>query len=208
MQIPSQILLLVEIGLQRLLEQSPESQITWAAYTNKIAHVQLTELGMTIGIAIGHSGKTVQIFDAQRTTLRAATDAKPEFDLRLTGSLPALLRVWAGAPPSAAAVTVTGDVGFAQHLMRALGQLDIDWFALFTPHIGAFAGAKIGNFLKNTLQFGKNIMHNAPRDGLNYVRDEARLLAHRAEFEVWQNDVQALHARVERLAARIAHAQK
>lgn len=100
-------------------------------------------------------------------------------------------------------VTVTGSQDLLRDLRRILASLDIDWEAALAALLGDVPAHLIATTLRSTHQWRQDAGARAFSGGAEYIREEVRLVASRAEVDHWASAVNSLARDTDRLAARL-----
>lgn len=100
-------------------------------------------------------------------------------------------------------VEVTGSQDLLRDLRRILGNLDIDWEAALAALVGDIPAHFIAKTLRTTHQWRQDSGSRAFSGGAEYIREEVRLVAGRAEVEQWANAIETLARETDRLSARL-----
>ncbi|MGH1462252.1 MAG: ubiquinone biosynthesis accessory factor UbiJ [Neptuniibacter sp.] len=100
-------------------------------------------------------------------------------------------------------IQIIGDSTLATRFQEIISEAQIDWEAMLGDVIGDLPAHQIALFTAWKAQWyqnsGSSLLHNLDE----YIKEEARLVPTRPETESFCHEVEALHERVERLAARI-----
>jgi ubiquinone biosynthesis accessory factor UbiJ len=138
-------------------------------------------------------------------TVLDAWDGKP--DVRISARPAALLRRAFGGT-GASGVQVEGDAELLQRfstLMAGVGFDSEEWLARF---VGGGAAHRLDQGLRGLFGWTKRSAGTLALDTAEYLREETRDLAHRADVERWSEGVEAARQRGEQLAARIARLER
>lgn len=187
----------LELALNQLLALDPDTRAALAPLDGRRVELQLE--APTLALAITVRGDQLEVGPAD-------ADAEPDLGLRATlggllGQLPFLRSD--GAPP-VGKLRINGDADLARRLQQLARGFDPDWDAPFARALGPILGPQVARVLREGLSQGTTIAKGLARDGAEYLTEERRDLAAKAELEAFYDDVDALRERVERLAARIA----
>jgi ubiquinone biosynthesis accessory factor UbiJ len=148
-----------------------------------------------LGIDLFFSGK------GPRLDITAESDEAP--DTSIIGSPTALLAMtvpdWR-APGSG--VRIEGDAGTAQALEKLFRQLDPDWEALLSQHLGDTLGHQVWRLIKDAAGVGRHGASTAASQVGRYLREESGLLVTRNEVDSFTREVDELREAVDRLEAR------
>jgi ubiquinone biosynthesis accessory factor UbiJ len=135
------------------------------------------------------------------TRLESAPDvtisAEPAVFLRL-----ALKRV-TERPLAAGELQLSGDIELGQRFQRVLEQIDIDWEEQLSRFVGDVAAHQLWRGLHGLQAWGRHAATTLARDAAEYLHEEARVLASRAEVAAFLDRVDALRADAERLEQRL-----
>lgn len=198
----------LELGLlqvNRLVETDPftgEALRRLAGDAGRNIHIQLDQADAPLQLRLENTGPLLRLLP--ETTAENA-------DIRVQGSLPALVALALAEEKSAALaageVRITGDVRLAQQL----GELA----DAFEPDAGALLAPFIGNPLAGLAQSLLGELRDAVQENAPGLRDQAaqtlterlQLLPSRAEFDGFSEELFNLQAQLERLAMRLARLQ-
>lgn len=129
-------------------------------------------------------------------------------DTTLKGSLADFIQLLTAKDKTTAmfgkTIQVTGDSTLATRFQEILADARIDWEAMLGDIIGDLPAHQVALFTAWKTQWYKNTGTSLLANLNEYLKEEARLIPTRPETETFYKEVEALHERVERLAARIA----
>jgi len=105
-------------------------------------------------------------------------------------------------------VSIEGESALAHKLRQILADSRIDWEAWLAELIGDTPAHPLAQLLRyggqRLQQSGSSLLHSLDE----YLREEARLLPTRVEFEIRQEAIDALRAATDRLEARIGRLER
>lgn len=130
-----------------------------------------------------------------------------ESDLSLAttiSGLIGLLRPEAARGLPAGRVQISGDAELLRRLEQISKRFAPDWDAAFARHLGPTLGPQIGRALADGLRTARGSAVSLAETASEYVREESRDVASRAEIDAFADDVDRLRDDVERIEARIA----
>lgn len=156
--------------------------------------------------ALGPDWEFFLVPGASGVTVLDAWAAKP--DVRISARPAALLRRAFGAAGSVSGVQVEGDADLLQRfstLMAGVGFDSEEWLARF---VGGGAAHRLDQGLRGLLGWGRRSAGTLALDTAEYLREETRDLAHRADVERWSEGVEAARQRGEQLEARLARLER
>jgi ubiquinone biosynthesis protein UbiJ len=145
-----------------------------------------------------------------RHPVRLSQAADPHPDVRISGSLPALLALLGpGGSKSLYGknVEVQGDMARARQLQSVLSAANIDW----EYHLGRVIGDVPTQTLSELGRKGADTIRQS-RDSLmmnldDYIHEEKRLLPGKAELESFYRGISDLSLRADRLRARVTRSR-
>ncbi|QSP95136.1 SCP2 sterol-binding domain-containing protein [Marinobacter salinisoli] len=100
-------------------------------------------------------------------------------------------------------LTVSGDMGLAHQVQRALHQLNPDWEAAMARYLGDVPAHLIGKRIRQAVAWSRNAFAMLNANIEEYIHEESRSLPGRRELEATFEDIDQLHLRTERLEARL-----
>ncbi len=193
MKLPGSALGALEIVLNRYLEQDAQARAACAALDGQRLRLQLRELDLAFDLCP----------EAQGLRVVEASAEPPTAAVR--GSLSALTRAWLEAGESMAAareLEITGDAEFAQTLFKLLREAEFDFEEWLAGPLGDVAAHRLGQFLRGTFGYARQVAQTLTLDTAEYLREETRDLVHPAEVEQWSREVNQLRETADRLEAR------
>jgi ubiquinone biosynthesis accessory factor UbiJ len=191
MSAPPLLCAALEIALNRYLALEPEVAAQLGRLQDRVIALHAQGPDWEFYLVPGAAGVTVL----------DAWDAKP--DVRISARPAALLRRAFGGAGGVSGVNVEGDADLLQRfstLMAGVGFDSEEWLARF---IGGGAAHRFDQGLRDLLGWGRRSADTLALDTAEYLREETRDLAHRADVERWSEGVEAARRRGEQLAARI-----
>jgi ubiquinone biosynthesis protein UbiJ len=100
-------------------------------------------------------------------------------------------------------VDVSGDADLARRLERIARTFEPDFDEAFARVFGDVAGFQIARGVRRALAGVRDGAHAFARDTAEYLAEEGRLVAPKAEIDRFLDEVDALRERADRLQARI-----
>lgn len=193
--------------LPGLLAMAMQSAFNQAIALDPAAEQRLKALdGKAIKLALDRVGIDLYFMGRdERLVILAESEVEP--DTTIQGSPAALLAMavpdWR-APGSG--VRIAGDAGSAQALEKLFKQLDPDWEALLSQHLGEVLGHQIWRLLRDTGGMARHSARTAGDQLARYLREESGLLVTREEAEAFNREVDELREASDRLEARLRRA--
>lgn len=187
----------LELALAQVLALDPEMRAALAALEGRRIELALEAPAIALAVTV------------ERGELRVGpADASREPDLGLRATLGGLLSQLPfartpGAPP-VGKLRINGDAELARTLQQLAQRFDPDWDAPFARALGPVIGPQVARVLREGLVQGRKVAGQFARDTAEYLTEERRDIIARAELEAFNDDVDGLRDRVERLAARVA----
>ncbi len=214
----------IEAALNRLVSLDPGTREELASLEGRTLRLvmrapalalQLTvrEGRFAVGPAVApsHRNSTDGTSSDGHATDRPATDgSSTEPDLAIRGTLGGLLAQlpFLRGTSGAGAVHIAGDADLARQLQRLAERFDPDWNLPFTDLFGDVVGVQIATGVRTALRTGRDGAATFARRAAEFVTEESRDVIGRAELDAHLEDVDVLHDRVDRLAARMQQVQR
>jgi ubiquinone biosynthesis protein UbiJ len=195
MTVSAAVIASIEQLLNQAIQLDPESPIRLTPMQGKIIQIELLGLGISFCL----------IPEPQGFQLLSHYEGEP--DCLLRGSLLDLATM--GNRRNSAeqlfggSVTIEGDTALAQRFGDFFTGLDIDWEEQLSRLTGDVAAHEIGNVMRGTIGWGKQLNRTATQNLKEYLEEELRLIPGRYEVEPFLSAVDRLRDDVERLEARI-----
>jgi ubiquinone biosynthesis accessory factor UbiJ len=185
----------LEIALNRYLALEPEAAAQVGRLKDRV--IALHALGPDWEFYLVPGASAVAVLDV--------APSRP--DVRISARPAALLRrAFGGA--EAGGVQVEGDADLLQRfssLMAGVGFDSEEWLARF---VGGAAAHRLDQGLREFFGWTRRSADTLALDTAEYLREETRDLAHRADVEKWVEGVEAARKRGEQLAARIERLER
>lgn len=187
----------LEFALARLVALDPDTRAALLALEGK--RVELTLEAPALALAITVSGGQLRIGPV-------APGAEPDLGLRASiGGLLSQLPFARGRPSTTAGkLRINGDAELARTLQQLAKNFDPDWDRPFAEALGPILGPQVARLLREGLRTGGTVAGNLARDAVEYVTEESRDAVGRAELAAFNDDVDEVRDRAERLLARVA----
>ena len=191
--------LALTLALNRLLALDPDAGDAMGKLEGRRIGVHLR--GPEIAFSIAARNGTLQI----EPPPGAGDDGSPnDFEVNATpGALLAMALGRGGGTRSAGKVEIAGDAELAHRVQQLARDYKPDFEAAFARVFGDVAGTAIARALHDAAQWAGQGAKHFRDDGIDWLRDEARLTVPPAEVNAFLDDVDALRERAERLAARV-----
>ncbi|MBC6427861.1 MAG: SCP2 sterol-binding domain-containing protein [Cellvibrionales bacterium] len=137
--------------------------------------------------------------------IRVAAPTDKAADLRICGTLDALLR-WLTAPADSAAggghgIDIAGDAGLLLAAQRLVRQLEVDWEALLAERVGDAAAVLLTDLMHGVRSGGRRLRTEFERGVQAQVERHSQSLPGRAELQAAQAHLADLHRRLDYLDA-------
>jgi len=133
-----------------------------------------------------------------------------EADVTLKGELSVLLRL-VTEPRSVLfgqGAEVEGDVSLLQRIQKALREPGLDWELWLSEQLGDLPTSALTQAFKPLYESVQEGQTSLSRNLKSYLQEEIEALPPRAEYEIWADQVNAAHQRLEQLERRIASLSK
>jgi ubiquinone biosynthesis protein UbiJ len=195
--------------LPALLAKATESALGQAIALDPAAAARLEALdGRVVKLILDRLAIDLYfIAHSDRMQVQAESELTPATTIQ--GSPSALLAMavpdWR-APGSG--VRIEGDAGAAQALEKLFKQLDPDWEALLSQHLGNVLGHQVWRLLRDAGGMARHGARTAGDQLARYLREESGLLVTREEMSIFSRNVDELREATDRLQARLRRAGK
>jgi ubiquinone biosynthesis protein UbiJ len=191
--------LALTLALNRLVALDPDTREAIGKLEGRRIGVHLR--GPEIAFSIAARNSTLQI----EPPPNAADDGNAnDFEVNATpGSLLAMALDRGGDARPAGKVEIAGDAELARRVQKLARDYKPDFEAAFATVFGEVAGTAIARALHDAVKRAGQGAQHFRDDGIDWLRDEARLTVPHAEMNAFLDDVDALRERTDRLAARI-----
>jgi len=190
--------LALTLALNRLVALDPDTREAIGKLEGRRIGVHLR--GPEIAFSIAARNSTLQIEPPPNAT----DDGTNDFEVNATpGSLLAMALDRGGDARPAGKVEIAGDAELARRVQKLARDYKPDFEAAFATVFGEVAGTAIARALHDAVKWAGQGAQHFRDDGIDWLRDEARLTVPHAEMNAFLDDVDALRERTDRLAARI-----
>jgi len=194
--LPNPLLALAEIGSNRLLALDPAIIQRCVGLQGRCIAIEFTDLELTLYCHPGNWG------------IRLSQEAPPgEVDATIAGRLFALLNLSIEDDKISTSirerVSINGDARVAQQMQKIFTDIDIDWEEVLAQYTGDVLAVQIHQQARKTARFVQQGLNSLMQTNSEYLREEARMTPHQAEFERFQNEVTTIKYDVDRAEARI-----
>lgn len=185
----------LEVAVNKALEYDPATQHAIGELAGKVLSVESTLPPLTFYVI--HSDRDISLMGQYEgepdTTLRGsslslatlATDGQDRVSFFDTG------------------VEVRGDHDLLRQIKKILKNLDVDWEAAMSQLIGDVPAHLIGESLRTSMQWKKDVAKRATAAATEFSQEEVRLTPGRNEADHFNNEVKHLANDVDRLDARM-----
>ncbi|AFJ03508.1 Protein YigP [Methylophaga frappieri] len=179
-------------ALNQALQADPDSLAAMTAFTGRSVRIELTDWQKAVCIE----------FETNNLIVNDGQDAVA--DLMIAAPLSALIDV-ARHPDNlfSSHIQILGDVQFAKQLQDWLDNFEFDWESQIARLTGDTLAGPLTKQLRQTAGWLKQSMNSIELSTAEYLREEARLLPDAVEVAHFMQQVDNLHADMERLEARI-----
>ena len=185
----------LEATINKALEYDPSSQDSIGRLKNKVLEIECTSPSISFYVIFG--AKIVHLEHHYQGTV----------DTALKGSALSLGSLSINGDQRVSffdsGVTISGDQELLGQLQQLLENLDIDWETGLSDLIGDIPAQLIGQSLRSSVRWKKNILKRAVIGIIEFSQEEARLTPSLNEVIDFNEAIQHTRTEVERLAARI-----
>ncbi|MEK7206809.1 MAG: SCP2 sterol-binding domain-containing protein [Pseudomonadota bacterium] len=191
------LLSLAEEAINRVLRFDPEVRQRLGELHDRVIRLRLS----------GVASRDIYVLPSE-SGLRLRTEHDREPDVTISGEIPVFARLTLGRltsrPVSAGEIQISGDIELGQRFQRILERIDIDWEEQAARVVGDVAAHQLGNAVRGLSRWSAQSLRTLGEDASEYLREETRLLAPRAQVESFLRAVDVLRDDVDRLDKRMA----
>lgn len=185
----------LEMALNRYLALEPEVLKECARLQGRVIALHATGVGWEFFLCPHKSG--VQVLDAGPDKPDVRISAPP------TQLLRQVLRSGFGESAAVSGVQVEGDAELLSRFSTLLARVGFDPEEWLAKWVGGGAARRLHQALRGFGGWSRRSADTLAFDAAEYLREETRDLAHRADVESWMDAVDTLRERVDRYAARL-----
>ena len=145
--------------------------------------------------------------NSDRISLNAAS--AEELSIKATASVSGeateLLNILASnkeAPLANLKIEIAGDAEFVQELLKTIQSLDIQWADIATSVTGDVVTNQVDEFVEDLKVWGSDAKKRIKRNMNDYMVEEARYVPHTANVEKFNEDLDALRLKIDRVKAK------
>ena len=193
-------------ALQKYFASDVEIAQQLSAYEGKVLLIKLTDLKKEFIVIPQQSTIVVSTYN-QKDDENNTNEVQENSTTTIQSNVMTLLRLGLGADYQTmlndGALKIDGDAQFANQLRNIFMQVDIDWEEVSSKYVGDAVAYQLGNFARRIKGYKKRSVENFRLDVSEYIQEESRLAPTKTEVEHFLNDVDVLHADIERLEARM-----
>ncbi|MEO8002321.1 MAG: SCP2 sterol-binding domain-containing protein [Arenimonas sp.] len=184
----------LEQALNRVLALDPDTQAAISKLDQR--RIQLALETPVIALEITVEGKQLRVGPVQ--------EAEADLGIRSTisGALSQLPFFRSSNAAPIGKVRINGDAELARQLQSLAKNFDPDWDKPFVEIFGIVIGTQIAKALRETFKQGAGIAKKFTKDGVDYLTEESRDVVGGAEQAAFNEDVDDLRDRAERVLAR------
>lgn len=135
--------------------------------------------------------------------LRRVQEPAAAADVTISASSVVFARLAMGRSLAAGEIQISGDVKLGQTFQHVLEHIQIDWEEALSRLTGDIVAHQIARAARHAAAWGRGASDTLQRDAAEFLQEEARLLAPRADVERFLDAVDRLRADAERLAKRL-----
>jgi ubiquinone biosynthesis accessory factor UbiJ len=189
----------LELALNRLLSLDPDTQAALETLDGKriSLHLEAPAIAMEISVA--------------NTQLKVGPAQNEEADLgvrsSLSGALSQLPFFRNSQHSPTGKVRIQGDAELAQRLQKLAQKFDPDWEKPFIDVFGVIIGVQVAKAAREAFKQGQHVAKKFAHDSAMYLTEESRDVISSAELNAFNDDVDELRDRAERLTAKLVKLQ-
>lgn len=184
----------LELALNRVLTLDPDTQAAMSKLDQR--RIQLALEAPAIALEISVDGNQLRVGPVQ--------DSEADLGIRSTisGALSQLPFFRSNNAAPVGKVRINGDAELARQLQNLAKNFDPDWDKPFAEVFGVVIGPQIAKALREAFKQGGSIAKKFSRDSVDFLTEESRDVVSGAEQAAFNEDVDDLRDRAERILAR------
>jgi ubiquinone biosynthesis accessory factor UbiJ len=189
----------LELALNRLLSLDSDTQASLESLDGKRISLHLESPTMAMEISVAN------------TQLKVGPAQNEEADLgvrsNLSGVLSQLPFFRNSQHSPSGKVRIQGDAELAQRLQKLAQTFDPDWEKPFIDVFGVIIGVQVAKAAREAFQQTRHVAKKFAHDSADFLTEESRDVVSSAEIDAFNDDVDDLRDRAERLMAKLAKLQ-
>ena len=190
----------LEQALNRLLALDPDTQAAISKLDQRRIQLALEAPAIALEISV----------EANQLRVGPVQDSEADLGIRSTisGALSQLPFFRSSNAAPVGKVRINGDAELARQLQALAKNFDPDWDKPFADAFGVIIGPQIAKTLREAFKQGAGFAKKFSQDGVDYLTEESRDVVSRAEQAAFNEDVDDLRDRAERVFARFEKLEK
>lgn len=193
--LPASIAAALEIAINRYIALDPDARQSFVKLVDRVLRVELIDLDVCFYLL------------PARADIQILGSYQGKADTTITGSCLALLRMQISQSSTdslfSGDIKISGDMDLGQDFQTAFSHIDIDWEEHLSKISGDVVAHKVGNLLRDALQWGEKTINNIKLDVADYLHYESKELPTRDEIEAFIEGVDCIRSDVDRIEARV-----
>ena len=184
----------LEQALNRVLALDPDTQAAISKLDGRRIQLALEAPAIALEISV----------EANKLRVGPVQDAEADLGIRSTisGALSQLPFFRSSNAAPVGKVRINGDAELARQLQSLAKNFDPDWDKPFAEAFGVVIGPQIAKALREAFKQSTSIAKKFTKDGVDYLTEESRDVVSGAEQAAFNEDVDDLRDRAERILAR------
>lgn len=190
----------LEQALNRLLALDPDTQAAISKLDQRRIQLALEAPAIALEISV----------EADQLRVGPVQDSEADLGIRSTisGALSQLPFFRSSNAAPVGKVRIYGDAELARQLQALAKNFDPDWDKPFADAFGAIVGPQIAKTLREAFKQGSSFVKKFSQDGVDYLTEESRDVVSGAEQAAFNEDIDDLRDRAERISARFEKLEK
>lgn len=190
----------LEQALNRLLALDPDTQAAISKLDQRRIQLALEAPAIALEISV----------EANQLRVGPVQDSEADLGIRSTisGALSQLPFFRSSNAAPVGKVRINGDAELARQLQALAKNFDPDWDKPFADAFGVIIGPQIAKTLREAFKQGAGFAKKFSQDGVDYLTEESRDVVSSAEQAAFNEDVDDLRDRAERVLARFKKLEK
>ena len=190
----------LEQALNRVLALDPDTQAAISKLDQRRIQLALEAPAIALEISV----------EANQLRVGPVQDSEADLGIRSTisGALSQLPFFRSSSAAPVGKVRINGDAELARQLQALAKNFDPDWDKPFADAFGVIIGPQIAKTLREAFKQGASFAKKFSQDGVDYLTEESRDVVSGAEQTAFNEDVDDVRDRAERILARFEKLEK
>ena len=184
-----------ELAGNKTLEHAPQTQARLAKLQGKTMALHLKSINQSLAITSRPEG------------LEFSREIPETVDVTLKATIGAMVKIardgMEDAELESGELEIIGDPIIGQRFALVISELDIDWYGLFSEHIGDGPAQAVTSVAAQAKEFTKESQSNLKSWLNDFIKNDLDIVVDEHEVDSFLDDVDTLRADADRLEAKV-----